>query len=72
MLNFIAAEEKTWTKTWFLLKNTEYNEQHVRNKEVLRRIGSIKKLATNNQKKQLEFLGQSMKKEGLESLMFTR
>ena len=44
---------------------------HVTNKEVLKKIGTERKLLPTVRKRQLEFLGHVMRKESVENLMLT-
>ena len=45
--------------------------EHITNEEVLRRMGARRKLMNNIRKRQLQFLGHVMRKEGLENLTLT-
>ena len=57
------------SKTRVLLKVTWYS--HTTNDDVLRRAGCEKSLLVTIRKRQLEFFGHVMRKEGLEELFIT-
>ena len=60
------------TELWFYRRMMKISwVDHVTNEEVLRRAGTERKIMKTIRKRQIEFLGHVMRKEGLEELMLT-
>ena len=60
------------TEMWFLRRMLRISwTEHITNEEVLRRTGSGRRLMKMIRKRQMEFLGHVMRKDGLENLMVT-
>ena len=60
------------TELWFYRRMMKISwVNHVTNEEVLRRAGTERKIMKAIRKRQIEFLGHVMRKEGLEELMLT-
>ena len=60
------------TELWFYRRMMKISwVDHITNEEVLRRAGTERKIMKTIRKRQIEFLGHVMRKEGLEELMLT-